>query len=319
MTRIGKFFIGLFVAYGVIVAVSYLDEFWWGFELLSHLRIQYVAGAALFVAFFLMRRAYVTAGAAAILLLVNIVPLFPYLGLGQDAHAHDGGARIRVMTLNLHQQQADLGALRRLVRREIPDIVLITEFETAPNRFLRDLDDILPYRTGSRRAGLFGLLLLSRIPIAETRLYRPSLEFLPVLEARLCRSRMADCLTVLGLHAARPGGTATGWRNAMIRFAAGRAAVASAADRGRVIVMGDLNATPWSRIFADLLRIGGLADAAIGFPFRSSWISRIPVFGLPLDQVLVGSGVGVTNRRVGESIQSDHFPVIADLTLPVEY
>ena len=80
--------------------------------------------------------------------------------------------------------------------------------------------------------------------------------------------------------------------------------------------MGDFNATPWSRIFIDMLRAGRLNDAAIGSDLRSTWVSRFPPFGLPLDQVLVGHGIGVTGRRVGASIRSDHFPVIADLTLP---
>ena len=311
MTWVGKILAGLFIAHALVMAASYLDEFWWGFEMLSHLRVQFAAGAAVFVATFLIRRAHVTAAAAAILLLVNMVPLFPYLGFGQEARVH-AGAAIRVMIFNLHQQQADLDALRRLIRREKADMVLITEFSTDPAVFLRDLDDILPYRTGSARGGLFRVLLLSRLRVAAAQLHRPSLNFLPVLEARLCRS--GDCFTVLGLHAARPGGAVpTGWRDTMLKFVAGRAA---ASQDGRVIVMGDLNATPWSRAITRLMRIGGLRDAAIGSLFRSTWISRFPVLGLPLDHVLVGRGVGVSNRRVGVSIGSDHFPVIVDLTLP---
>lgn len=315
MARIGRLFTGFFLAFTLIVAASYMDGYWWGFELLSHLRVQFAAGAVIFLVFFLMRRRYVTAAAAAILLVFNMIPLAPYLMPNLAAQAGSGGAKLRVMTLNLHQQQADLDGLRRLVRQEKPDMVLITEFRTAPQQFLRDLDDILPYRAGSPRAGLFRLLLLSRLPIADMRLHRPSLEFLPVMEARLCMpyAVMGDCLTVLGLHAARPGGAATGWRDAMIKFVAGRA---EAIDDGRVIVMGDLNTTPWSRILQQLLRMGNLTDSAIGSPFRASWTSRNPLFGLPLDQVLVGKGFGVTGRRVGASIGSDHFPVIADIALP---
>lgn len=65
-----------------------------------------------------------------------------------------------------------------------------------------------------------------------------------------------------------------------------------------------------------MLRVGRLNDAAIGSDLRSTWVSRFPPFGLPLDQVLVGHGIGVEGRRVGAPIRSDHFPVIADLTLP---
>jgi endonuclease/exonuclease/phosphatase (EEP) superfamily protein YafD len=37
---------------------------------------------------------------------------------------------------------------------------------------------------------------------------------------------------------------------------------------------------------------------------------------IPSDQVLVGGGIGVRDRRVGMDIGSDHMPVIADLDLP---
>jgi endonuclease/exonuclease/phosphatase (EEP) superfamily protein YafD len=312
MMWLGKISRILFVVFAVTMTVSYLGAFWWGFELLSHLRVQFAVGAAIFAVFFLVRRVHVEAVIAVILIVINIIPLFPYLIGSPAALAGDENARLRVMTFNLHQEQADLGALRHLIRREKPDFVLITEFRTPPARFLRDLDDILPYRTGSPRAGLFRLLLLSRLPIAAARLHKPSLSFLPVLEARLCRGS-TDCFTLLGLHAARPSpAEPTGWRDAMLAFVAARAA---ASRDGRVIVIGDLNATPWSPVLKRVMKIGGLRDAAIGSPFRSTWTSRFPLLGLPLDQVLIGRAVGINSRRVAESIGSDHFPVIADLTL----
>ena len=98
----------------------------------------------------------------------------------------------------------------------------------------------------------------------------------------------------------------------MLKFVAARAA---ASHDGRVMVLGDLNATPWSRAMTNLMAAGGLRDAAIGSPFRSTWASRFPLLGLPLDQVLVGRAMGIVSRRVGRDIGSDHFPVIADLTL----
>jgi endonuclease/exonuclease/phosphatase (EEP) superfamily protein YafD len=315
-TRIAQISVGLFIAFSLCLAASYFGGFWWGLEMLSHLRVQFAAGTTLFVAIFLVQRAYVAAAAATLLLVANAAPLIPYfvpgLGSGHEDRAHPDAAAIRVITLNLQGQRADLDAVRRLIRREAPDIVLITEFETDPALLLRDLDDIFPHRAGSGHAGVFRLLLLSRFAVAEARLHRPSIEFLPVLEVRLCPAA-ADCFAVIGLHAPGPGSFGTEWRDAALRFAARRAA--AVAD-GRVIVMGDFNATPWSRIFAQVLRIGGLADTAVGSSFRATWTARLPVFGLPIDHVLVGRGIGVGERRVADSIRSDHFPVVADLTLP---
>ena len=62
-------------------------------------------------------------------------------------------------------------------------------------------------------------------------------------------------------------------------------------------------------------RIGGLTDAALGSPFRSTWISRVPLLGLPIDHVLVGRGLVPLVRRVVDDIGSDHLPVVVDLAV----
>jgi endonuclease/exonuclease/phosphatase (EEP) superfamily protein YafD len=73
----------------------------------------------------------------------------------------------------------------------------------------------------------------------------------------------------------------------------------------RWIVLGDLNATPWSAWFPPAEVRGSLPWAT--FP---SW------YGIPIDHVLAGPDIGYDERRVGPSIGSDHRPVIAKLRVP---
>jgi endonuclease/exonuclease/phosphatase (EEP) superfamily protein YafD len=82
---------------------------------------------------------------------------------------------------------------------------------------------------------------------------------------------------------------------------------------GRVVMLGDFNTTPYSPIFPEVLKIGRLRDSALGFVPQTTWQSRFPLFGLPIDHILVGHGVSVLDRHVGAGIGSDHFPIIADL------
>ena len=81
----------------------------------------------------------------------------------------------------------------------------------------------------------------------------------------------------------------------------------------RTIVAGDLNCTPWSPNFVDLLKSSNLINSGLGHGLAISW-TPIPItaLGLPIDHVLVGDGIQVADRKVGPHVGSDHRPVIVD-------
>ena len=82
------------------------------------------------------------------------------------------------------------------------------------------------------------------------------------------------------------------------------------------IVAGDLNATPWSRPFRELLARSGLVDTAVGHGVQPTWHAHLPAPRIPIDHVLVPPAAVVLRREVGPDIGSDHFPVEAELILP---
>ena len=82
------------------------------------------------------------------------------------------------------------------------------------------------------------------------------------------------------------------------------------------IVAGDLNTTPWSAAFRDLLARGGLRDTALGRGVQGTWHARLPLPRIPIDHVLAPPGTEVLRRAVGPDVGSDHFPVEAELRLP---
>jgi endonuclease/exonuclease/phosphatase (EEP) superfamily protein YafD len=83
------------------------------------------------------------------------------------------------------------------------------------------------------------------------------------------------------------------------------------------LVIGDCNATRWCATFAEMQAAAGLRDSSDGMGWQGTWPTMLPGWlRIPIDQVLVGGGIGVRDRRVGMDIGSDHMPVIADLDLP---
>lgn len=301
--------LGLFC---LVSAASLFGRAVWMFELLTHFRVQYVvAGAVLALALVALRR-WIGAGVATALAIANAVPVLPYVA-APPPFPGDGSTMVaRVMAINLRHRFGDVDAVVDLIRAERPDVVLLTELLPRHLDALESLGDVLPYRIDSGARGIFETLLLSRLPIASWRIHHPASRFLPVIEARLCPEPDGPgaCLTVIALHAPRPDFRRGRPQIETLALVAERAA--AIADR-RVVVLGDLNTTPFSHQFRDLTMRGGLADAALGTSWRTTWISRFPPFGLTLDHVLVGAALRPLARRVAGDIGSDHFPLIVDL------
>ncbi len=95
-------------------------------------------------------------------------------------------------------------------------------------------------------------------------------------------------------------------------------AIADQAREGAtpVLLMGDFNATPWSRPFLRLLRRSGLSDSRAGFGVQASFPAGPLLMRIPIDHLLASCSVGVSDRRIGRDVGSDHLPVIVDLVVP---
>jgi len=78
-----------------------------------------------------------------------------------------------------------------------------------------------------------------------------------------------------------------------------------------LIVMGDLNSAPWSRVQGAFRAKTGLDNQA---GTAASWPSFVPwPLRLPIDHVLARGHLVVTRFEVGPRTDSDHFPVIAEI------
>jgi endonuclease/exonuclease/phosphatase (EEP) superfamily protein YafD len=82
------------------------------------------------------------------------------------------------------------------------------------------------------------------------------------------------------------------------------------------MVVGDLNATPWSWPFRNLLATGRLRNSQVGFGVQPSFAaSSNPLFRVPIDHLVYSDALLVRQRRLGPRLGSDHFPLLVDLEL----
>jgi endonuclease/exonuclease/phosphatase (EEP) superfamily protein YafD len=250
-----------------------------------------------------------------VLTLVNVMPLAPYVA-GGDAVAGVGAGprdRVRVLTFNLRSESTDPDAFRRLVEREDPDVVMLTEVPDDAERLL-PWDERYPHRIMDGRGSPMDVVLFSRWKPRKWSVDRSAASSLPVLTVDLCHPEIETrCFTLVGLHAARPFGRDGVRRQRAHLEVAAREVRGAATDA--VVLAGDLNLTPWAPLFRAFTRQVGLKDTAKARGLTATWLNRFPLLGLPIDHILVDSGFDVVANRVGEDLGSDHLPVVADLEL----
>lgn len=85
-----------------------------------------------------------------------------------------------------------------------------------------------------------------------------------------------------------------------------------------MLIIGDLNSTPWSPRFETLTRNGGLVNSQNGFGVQASWPSGIGFFGIPIDHALHGEELTTVERSLGPGYGSAHRSLYITVALSSE-
>jgi endonuclease/exonuclease/phosphatase (EEP) superfamily protein YafD len=194
------------------------------------------------------------------------------------------------------------------IQREAPDVLVIEEVNDRWLRDLRPLTGLFPHTVTVPRDDNFGIALFSRRPLAHQEVLDLGEVGVPTLRVRLALD--GTRLTVLATHPVPPGSPRHyRWRNEQLQAVARMAAE----QDGAVVVIGDLNTTPWSAHFRRMLRRGKLRDTGRGWGFVGTWPAWLWPLRIPLDHCLISGQLEVTHRRVGAAVGSDHLPLVVDL------
>lgn len=247
-----------------------------------------------------------TAGIALALTVVNLAIFAP---VWDETEPPETGAReLTVLVLNLDAKNRERDAVAELIRERQPD--LFAAVELTPT-WARELEDVLaPYssRLLEPRDSSWGLGLYSRRELSDTEVVFPEGAKFPLLVAT-AEGRSRPIRLAL-LHPKAPGTPGDAERHERLLGFAGEAIQAERTG----MVLGDLNTTPWSARYRELLDDAGLEDTREGYGLQTSWPSFLPaVLRIPIDHVLVTPDLAAAEREVGPEVGSDHLPVWVEL------
>jgi endonuclease/exonuclease/phosphatase (EEP) superfamily protein YafD len=295
---------------GALIVLGRLPN--WPFELGSHflpLLIALEAAAFVWGAALKHRKTLIL---SALSLALGLWWLFPAI----EAAAAPGGnpqGQLTVLSVNVLYSNMDPERLLSQIEEAGPDILLLVEINPA---MLRKTLAGLPQYKYVIEAGPPAertVLLTRQKPDFAEVLPLTSAPGSEIIHVKSCGGAGASrCIHALGLHAVWPVSP----DNLTQRNAELLAAAELAARLGDepVVMMGDLNCTPWSPWFDRMLTVGGLRRAAsAGQLLTGTWGLPLPLIGLPIDHIVHTAQISAASYKVGGYIGSDHFPVIAQL------
>jgi endonuclease/exonuclease/phosphatase (EEP) superfamily protein YafD len=298
-------------AFGLAAATvaGFAGGWHWLLDLASHFRWYWLLAALVWFAVAPWRRSRLATLCLFAAMAANAWTLLPYWmpAAAQDAAGLD---TLRIVSLNVLADNTDTGPTLGYLGQCGADVVVLLEVDDAWAKAVARLQPLYPHQVMHPQGDRFGIAVLSRLPLARERV-EPLAEGPPVVIVDLPVGR-AGCLLVA---AHPPAPIAADWS---ARRDAQLAAIGdlAATEARPVIVAGDLNATPWSHGFRQLVRLRGLADSAVGRGVQATWNARRWVPRIPIDHVVVSPEVTVIARRVGPDVGSDHLPVEATLAIP---
>ncbi|MBK8223860.1 MAG: endonuclease/exonuclease/phosphatase family protein [Candidatus Obscuribacter sp.] len=294
------------------------------FDLPCHFRLQYAIAQALFLAaavagYLKNRDLFKTAktslgnnflaevGLAAISLVLNLFLIgVLYLPANQKSTAQS--PVLRCLQINVNTRNQSYGKVAALVHKYNADVVALQEIDDTWLTALKNKLPDYPYVAAQPRPDNFGIAIFSRLKLDDQKTEDFGSAQVPTMLARL--EFDGAPVTVVSTHPLPPVGTeALNMRNEQLKLLG----EARSKWERTVVLMGDLNSTSWAQIFKELCTKADLMDTRQGFGIQPTWPTYSRTLWIPLDHCLVSKDLVVRQRKVCETIDSDHFPVYIEL------
>ncbi len=303
---------GLLSAAGLLTCLctvaGFAGQLSWVLDLTSHFRVQYLAALSLLAIAFCIGRKFCAAGVMGCAAALNLIVIAPYYLPESKCGSPQAETTLRALLINVNTSNKHYELTRELIRSTSPDLIILEEVDAKWMSELSDLRRDYPYEKSEPREDNFGIAMFSRYLFENAKIVYLGDAGVPSVVAQV--RVKAKVLNVLTTHPLPPGSRS----GSLLRD--GQLAELPAFLRNRkgpIVLLGDLNVSPWSAHFRKLLRETGLRDSARGRGIHSTWPTMSLLLRVPIDHCLVSRDVCVLNRIVCRDIGSDHYPLLVDL------
>jgi endonuclease/exonuclease/phosphatase (EEP) superfamily protein YafD len=276
------------------------------FDVFSQFSVQCIALVVAFTFAVFVPRFKTLFGVITSLLLLLLYAIWPHVvsaPLQQGPYALAPGERaLRVAHFNTFARNNDVKAIAAELLRLDADVVSLVETDSEKKQKLEsEMAQRYAYQYKCDATAWCDIMVLSKFPIiaakGESNWTGP-----PFVKAKLGGAMSG--VTVLAVHTTRFPHS-----RAQLKQVQALATLLEA-ETDELVVAGDFNATPFSRVVATL-QSGANLTRVTQLP---TWPAHVQLPQLAIDHVFVSSGVRVlAEEQIGNSVGSDHFPILITL------
>lgn len=291
-----------------MIFTSLGDRFWF-FDLFSHFVLQYWVLALVLFFIFVGRRMARKSFIVALLWLWATVELgSAVLDRAPEVEIVNKSNQVRIFEFNT---QGNPEIVNHWLPVHAPDYDIVVLLEATPDfkKLIEDLTPHFPHQALHLENSPFGIAVLSRWEIADTKKFMTESEVYPQFNLQIKNPEAGD-FKLYAMHAPPPVSPAFELSHKKI--------LTELTDKllNRklpAIVVGDLNTTSFSPRYQRLMKETGLNDTAGISPWAHSWPSMtlnfVSLLGIRIDHCLVSPTFSLVERKTLEDLGSDHLPV----------
>ena len=290
---------------GLGVALPFFSAVDWRVDLFAHFVLYRLIGAVLLLGLAVWSGAKKSVIVLIVCLFVDGLRMAPLYGPRTGPVA---APVWKVLYFNVLTQNSRKAEVLRYLESSKADLIFVAEVDDAWARALRGASNGYRVIAEAPRSDNFGILALSAVESATASVQAFGPFGLPAIELRATKDQ--HDLEVLAVHLPPPISEA--YADARDRGLDDAAQWAVARTAKAAVVLGDLNATPWSHVFRAFLERTKWRSAQDGFGYQPTWLAA-PGLMIPIDHLLHSPGLGVSSRRVGPELGSDHRAIEVEL------
>ncbi len=288
---------------------GFLGRWWWIFDLTSNFRLHLALSLGALAVVWVVTRHWRMAVICGVGAAVNAVLVMFLLWPGAKTMV-TAAPRLRLVALNVQTENERRDLVLEFLRHTDADVILLMEVNARWMNVLGSLRTNYPQIIAEPREDNFGIALFSRLPLTNSQVVELGQAEVPSIATTVAVG--GQNVFLLGTHPLPPGSADYARRrNEQFREIAARIRRSAMP----AIVLGDLNSTPWSPYFADLLRDGGLKNTSQGRGLFGSWPAGLPGGRIALDHCLISSSINLLNKQLGPQVGSDHLPVLVEVQI----
>lgn len=288
----------------IFTIIGYSRQFWW-FSLADFFRLHYVAISLTLLLLAFMDLRFLVVLANMLIIGLNLYKIMRFPPNFKNLHIE---SKKQVLSINAYKHNHDPNQLLDLLEKADAELLLIMEMTDELEEKLRPkLANYKDYLETYVRDG-FRIALYSKTPLEDKKVSHYGHSETPLLEAKVI---FGD--TKFQVYSAHPKPALNKeWFNERQAYFIDLARIIND-TKLPVLALGDFNSVPWEKHFTKFLESTDMKSTLEGHGYKITWPAIMPLFGVPMDHILMQRGTQYYNFNIGPYAGSDHYPIAIDL------